>query len=54
MSAFLVVSISVIACRGVPRRGLRSLREMPYRQYVDADRPRLGAYSFHGTSLLGV
>ena len=54
MSAFLVVSICVIACRGVPRRGLRSLREMPYRKYVDADRPRPGAYSFHGTLPLGV
>ena len=54
MSAFLVVSIRVRACRGVPRRGLRSLREMPYRKYVDADRPRLGAHSFDGTLLLGV
>ena len=54
MSAFLVVSISVIACRGVPRRGLRSLSEAPYRTYVDADRPRLGAYSFHGTLPLGM
>ena len=54
MLALPVVSISVIACRGVPRRGLRSLSEAPYRTYVDADRPRLGAYSFDGTLPLGV